>query len=98
MLESGMPKRSSIDRPKHSHDVNKPAFEIVQESIGEDNPEPEQPIKGKMKDPAAVALGRKGGLKGGKARAESMTKEQRVAQAKKAAEARWSKDRPSEQV
>lgn len=42
------------------------------------------------KDPAAVALGKKGGLKGGKARAASMTPKQRTAQAKKAAAARWS--------
>ncbi len=41
------------------------------------------------KDPAAVSLGRKGGLKGGKARAASLTKKQRVESAKKAAEARW---------
>jgi hypothetical protein len=41
------------------------------------------------KDPAAVALGRKGGLKGGKARAASLTPKQRQASAKKAAEARW---------
>jgi hypothetical protein len=41
------------------------------------------------KDPAAVALGRKGGLKGGKARAASMTSRQRRAAAKKAAAARW---------
>jgi ferric-dicitrate binding protein FerR (iron transport regulator) len=39
--------------------------------------------------PAAVALGRKGGLKGGKARAESMTAKRRAESAKKAAKARW---------
>lgn len=43
------------------------------------------------KDPAAVALGRKGGLKGGKARAASMTPEQRSEAARKAAQARWAK-------
>ena len=42
-------------------------------------------------DPAAVALGRKGGLKGGKARAEKLTAEERSAAAKKAAETRWSR-------
>jgi hypothetical protein len=41
------------------------------------------------KNPAAVALGRMGGLKGGKARAEGMTAKQRSASAKKAAKARW---------
>jgi hypothetical protein len=41
------------------------------------------------KNPAAVELGRKGGLKGGKARAESMTPEQRSEAARKAAQTRW---------
>jgi hypothetical protein len=44
------------------------------------------------KDPAAVALGRKGGLKGGKARAEKMTAEQRSEAARRAAKARWRSD------
>jgi hypothetical protein len=43
------------------------------------------------KNPAAQALGRLGGLKGGKARAASMTPEQRKEIAQKAAEARWGK-------
>ena len=43
------------------------------------------------KNPAAVALGRLGGLKGGKARAASLTKKQRSDIAKKAAAARWKK-------
>jgi hypothetical protein len=41
------------------------------------------------KDHAAVSLGRRGGLKGGKARAEKMTPRQRSDSAKKAAAARW---------
>jgi hypothetical protein len=40
-------------------------------------------------DPAAVELGRKGGLKDGKAHAAKMTPEERSSAAKKAAEARW---------
>ncbi|WP_211281311.1 hypothetical protein [Mycobacterium angelicum] len=52
----------------------------------DETPEPE-PDDGK--DPALVALGRKGGLKGGKARAEKLTPEQRSAAARKAAAARW---------
>lgn len=48
---------------------------------------------GKRKNPAAVALGRKGGKKGGPARAASMTAEERAASARKAALARW-KERP----
>lgn len=43
------------------------------------------------KDAAAVSLGRRGGLKGGKARAESLTAKKRSEIAKKAAKARWSK-------
>jgi hypothetical protein len=43
------------------------------------------------KNPAAVALGKLGGKKGGKARAEKMTPEERKESARKAAEARWAK-------
>lgn len=46
----------------------------------------EQP---REKDPAAVALGRKGGLKGGHARAANMTPEERSESARKAVQARW---------
>lgn len=42
-----------------------------------------------QKNPAAVALGRLGGLKGGKARAESLTAKRRKAIAKLAAKKRW---------
>jgi len=45
----------------------------------------------KRKDPAAVALGRKGGKKGGPARAASMTPEERSESARKAVLARWAK-------
>jgi len=45
----------------------------------------------KAKNPHAVALGRKGGLKGGKARFAAMTAEERHALARKAARARWAK-------
>lgn len=44
-----------------------------------------------MKDPAAVALGRKGGQKGGPARAAKLTSEQRSESARKAVQARWVK-------
>ncbi|MFB3060322.1 MAG: hypothetical protein ACE10C_03035 [Candidatus Binatia bacterium] len=49
--------------------------------------EEEKPAK--KKNPAAVALGRLGGLKGGKARAEKLSKEERQAIARKAAKTRW---------
>ena len=79
-----MPNRSR--KPKLP-DPNTTAFDIIQAISGE--PPPVPPDDGK--DPAAVALGRKGGLKGGKARAAKMTAAQRTAAAKKAAAARWGK-------
>lgn len=54
-------------------------------------PKKKRPAKkpDKEKDPAAVALGRKGGLVGGHARAAKLTKEQLSESARKAAQARW---------
>jgi hypothetical protein len=49
------------------------------------------------KNPAAVELGRRGGLKGGKARAAKMTPEERSESARKAAKARWAKKRQQDQ-
>jgi hypothetical protein len=49
------------------------------------------------KNPAAVALGKLGGSKGGKARAKNMTKEERSESARKAARARWDKKRREEE-
>lgn len=49
----------------------------------------EMPKTDDGKDPAAVALGRKGGLKGGKARAEKLSAKRRAEIAKKAAKSRW---------
>jgi hypothetical protein len=49
------------------------------------------------KNPAAVALGKLGASKGGKARAEKLTPERRKEIAKKAAEARWAKKRQQEE-
>jgi len=55
--------------------------------------QPEQPHeKSQGKNPNAVALGRLGGLKGGKARASKLSPEQRKDIAKKAAQKRWSKE------
>jgi hypothetical protein len=75
-----MPERSR----KRPTDVNQLAASIVGDAVG-DVPVVEEDGK----DPAAVALGRKGGLKGGKARAAKMTPEQRSEAARKAAAARW---------
>jgi len=80
-----MPKRSSKKRPDED-DPNVTAFNVVQEATAEE--EPEAPPE---KNPAAVALGRLGGLKGGKARAKALTPEQRSEIAQKAARARWKK-------
>ena len=51
------------------------------------------PATAKRKDPAAVALGRKGGKKGGFARAAKLTPAQRSESARKAVQARWAKSR-----
>lgn len=51
----------------------------------------QEPKEKPEKNPAAVALGRLGGLKGGKARAESLTVKRRKEIAKNAAQARWGK-------
>lgn len=84
-----MPKRSSTPKPP---DPNELAFRVLQEAIGEADVAP--PLPGPValpreKNPAAVALGRAGGLKGGKSRMSAMTPEERKELAKKAAAKRW---------
>jgi hypothetical protein len=74
-----MQKRSR--KPK---DVNQIAHAMVQAIAAGEVP---QTADGK--DPLAVALGRRGGLKGGPARAASLTAKERRESAKKAAQARW---------
>jgi hypothetical protein len=68
---------------KRPSDVNQLAHSVMQDIIA---------ISGKKtaKNPAAVALGRLGGLKGGKARAAMLSAKQRKAIARKAAKSRWS--------
>jgi hypothetical protein len=75
-------------KKKKEHDINVTAFRVVQEATEEKEPEPPQD-KPQGKNPNAVALGRLGGLKGGKARASKLSPEQRKEIAKKAAEKRW---------
>jgi hypothetical protein len=53
-------------------------------------------MKKAMKDPAAVALGRKGGKVGGPARAAKLTAEQRSESARNAVQARWAKAKLAE--
>lgn len=70
-------------KPKRPLDPNQLAKLVTDIATGQaDDCDPD-----KGKDPAAVALGRKGGLKGGKARAKKLTAKQRSAIAKKAAKA-----------
>ena len=78
----------SDSRPSRPRDPNQLAKLIADLTTGEsDLRTPEG------KDVAAMILGRRGGLKGGPARAESLTKEQRREIARKAATARWGKSR-----
>lgn len=89
-----MPKRSS----KPPRDENRAAFEAIRRLTGDG--EPEEPEKGQdmpqstgkapgKKNPHAVALGRRGGQKGGPSRAKKLTPEERRKIAQKAAKARW---------
>ena len=82
----------SMAKKKTRRDTAEIARSIVEQVTGGklngeplDEPEPD------TRDQNAVALGRKGGLKGGKARAEKLTAEERREIAKKAAKTRWKK-------
>lgn len=81
-----MPNRSSKKRPR---DINQLAKFIVDLSTGNPITEDISPIAEKEKNPAAVSLGRLGGLKGGKARAAKLSPAERSEIAKKAANTRW---------
>lgn len=74
--------------PKRPRDPNQLAKLIVDLATGEATEETRANDDGK--DPAAVSLGRRGGLKGGKARAEKLTPDQRAEIARNAAAKRWS--------
>jgi hypothetical protein len=97
-----MPKRSSTPTPKpkpaakrpgtaRDHDFATVARSVVERAIGEKlDGSPLDPPP--AKNPAAVALGKLGGLKGGRARAEALSPAKRKAIAQKAAAARWKAD------
>ena len=73
-------------------DIAETARSIVEQATGAKlTGEPLDPPEPDTRDPAAVELGRKGGLKGGKARAEKLSAERRSEIAKKAAIKRWEK-------
>jgi hypothetical protein len=80
-----MPNRSS-KRGQGPEDINQIAFRVMQQATGQ---VPKEEAPDPNKNPAAVTLGRLGGLKGGKARAAKLDPEKRKQIAKKAAETRW---------
>jgi hypothetical protein len=86
-----MPKQSSKTK-RPARDEVQAAYDVVQHVIRQTEttikPLPEPAPE---KNPAAVALGRLGGLKGGRARAEKLSARKRREIAKKAAAARWQK-------
>ena len=75
------------ERSKKPRDVNELAKAITDEATSQAPPVEPEPEK----DPAAVSLGRRGGLKGGPARAKKLSAKKRSEIAKKAAAARWSR-------
>jgi hypothetical protein len=86
MLEC-MKKRASTKR-----DVNQLAAEILAAAVQQANLP-----NATGKNPAAIALGRLGGLKGGKARAAKLSAKRRGEIARTAAQARWGNDNDSDQ-
>jgi hypothetical protein len=83
-----MPERSGKRR-----DLNELAKAITDEAANETDAEPE--VKD-SRDPVAVELGRRGGLKGGKARAKKLSARRRSEIARKAATTRWAGRKSSE--
>jgi hypothetical protein len=91
-----MPSRSSIkkSKPKREgteHDFTVVARRVVEQAIGERLDGSPLPDKDADKNPAAVALGKLGGAKGGAARAQSLSSKRRTQIARAAAKARWNK-------
>jgi hypothetical protein len=83
----------SKEKKKKPTDINLMAAAILKEATEPEEPAEKKPTKEPEpeKNPAAVALGRLGGLKGGKARAEKLSPEDRKRIASDAAKARWAK-------
>jgi len=82
---SGKRSKVALVPKRRQRDVNQIASATLRRTL--ELVDPEAPAR----DPAAVALGRRGGLKGGRARAEKLSPEERRASALKAARARWAK-------
>lgn len=78
-------------------DINEVAHRVMLEATGQiPTTRPPSERSDAEKGPEAVARGSKGGKKGGKGRGDSLTPKRRSEIAKKAADARWSKDRPGD--
>jgi hypothetical protein len=88
-----MPKRSSTAKlTEGSRDFTAVARRVVEQAIGErldGTPLPPSPNRDEGKNPAAVALGKLGGPKGGAARAVALSPRRKREIAQKAARARW---------
>ncbi len=81
-----------VKKRTRPRDASLRALDVVRQAVSEDEESAESAPEAapeREKDPAAVALGRRGGLKGGKARAAKLSADERSAIAKKAAAARW---------
>ncbi len=77
-----------ITRPRDPVQLGKLIGDILTGQVEDRSPiSPDDPNK----DPAAIALGRKGGLKGGRARADALSPEDRTRIAREAAQKRWEK-------
>jgi hypothetical protein len=89
-----MPKRSSKKAKKKTADINLIESSIVEQTTAAELFDSEIVKKAieEGKDPLAVILGKRGGLKGGKARAEQLSAKRRKKIAQDAAKARWKKD------
>lgn len=95
-----MPKRRATKNATPSSDPNVAAFDVVRrltersDVVGHIQAEPKSnpPVPENGKNPAAVALGRLGGLKGGRARADKLTPKERSDIARKASAKRWKKN------
>lgn len=87
-----VPNRSS-KRPKRPRDFNSLAHQIVAELTGTAPPAAPEPEEDPLRK-AAAELGRRGGLKGGKARAAKLSPEERAEIARRAAQSRWHREKP----
>jgi hypothetical protein len=84
-----------MHRRSSKGDVAQNALRVVEQAIGASLKLPREPLQfpARPKNRAAVALGKLGGKKGGKARAEKLTPDRRKEIAQQAAKTRWAKEK-----